>query len=71
MGVRETVERLRKAQQKIVRVAAKWQAAGHDTSPLVQPLIDIQDSIADLESLPSLRAVLRKKRARNRAAGGR
>jgi len=54
----EPEDRLQKALQKIshargtiIRVAAEWQSAGHETSPLTEPLCDIQDALSQLETL--------------------
>ena len=51
-------DRLHKALQKIVharasiiRTAAEWQASGIETSPLTSPLIEIQEALAQLETL--------------------
>ena len=51
-------DRLQKALQKIghargsiIRVAAEWQSGGHETSPLTDPLCEIQEALSQLESL--------------------
>ena len=51
-------DRLQKALQKIghargsiIRVAAEWQAGGHETSPLTEPLCEIQEALSQLETL--------------------
>jgi hypothetical protein len=51
-------ERLHKALQKlvharasIVRTAAEWQAQGVETSPLTEPMVEIQEAVAQLETL--------------------
>ena len=44
---------LRSARQGIIRLAARWQASrAVDTTALNQPLFDIQDALAALESPP-------------------
>ena len=50
MGVRQAAEKLRSARDEIARIAAQWQAGGHDTTPLAEPLVRIQEAIAELES---------------------
>ena len=54
-------DRLHKALQKIVharasivRTAAAWQAEGVETTPLAEPLVDIQEALAQLETLAVL-----------------
>ena len=54
----EPEDRLQKALQKIgqarstiIRVAAEWQSAGHETSPLTEPLCEIQEALNQLETL--------------------
>lgn len=51
-------DRLQKALQKIgharasiIRTAADWQATGVETSPLTTPLVEIQEAVAQLETL--------------------
>jgi hypothetical protein len=51
-------DRLHKALQKIVharasivRAAAAWQAEGIETVPLSEPLVEIQEALAQLEML--------------------
>jgi hypothetical protein len=48
-GCGEAAGKLRAARHQIVHIAARWQAVGIDTSPLTEPLLVIQDAIADLE----------------------
>ena len=43
--------KLRRARRAIVETAACWQARGFDTEPLNLPLIQIQEALADLESM--------------------
>ena len=67
MGVSRAVEMLRAARELIVRTAADWQARGIDTSALTQPLIEIQNAIAELEAagaLPPARGVVASKTPR-------
>ena len=45
----ELVAKLRAARHQIVHIAARWQAAGVDTSPLSEPLVVLQEAIADLD----------------------
>ena len=47
---RVLVQKLSWARAEIVRVAATWQAAGHDTSPLTEPIVQIQEALAMLEA---------------------
>jgi hypothetical protein len=49
MSVGNAVAKLQSAREAIVRIAADWQRRGWDTSPLAQPLIDLQNAIAELE----------------------
>jgi hypothetical protein len=44
------IQKLSWARAEIVRVAAVWQASGHDTMPLTQPLVQIQEALAILEA---------------------
>ena len=44
------IDKIRIARDTIVRVAAAWQRDGRDTTPLSQPLIDVQEALAELES---------------------
>ena len=45
------VQKIVQARGAIVRVAAGWQAGGIETSPLADPLLEIQEALAQLESL--------------------
>jgi len=65
---RRAVRRIQAARDTIIRVAAAWQAAGRDTSPLSQPLVEIQEALAELETMNRAAARL-KRRARKRAGG--
>ena len=47
---RVLIQKLTWARSEIVRVGAVWQAAGIDTSPLTQPLVQIQEALAMLEA---------------------
>jgi hypothetical protein len=47
------VQKIVRARGAIVRVAARWQAQGIETSPLTGPLLEIQEALAQLESLAS------------------
>jgi hypothetical protein len=49
MGTRSAVKKLQAARDQIARIAARWQADGRDTSPLANPLVTIQEAIAELE----------------------
>lgn len=53
MGMGSAVRKLQECSSEIARIAAGWQAGGHDTSPLAEPLVRIQEAIAELESLES------------------
>jgi hypothetical protein len=44
------IQKLSWARAEIVRVAAVWQAEGHDTTPLTQPVVQIQEALAILEA---------------------
>ena len=50
MAMREAAAKLRAANERITRIAAEWQARGIDTSALAQPLVDLQDGIAEVEA---------------------
>jgi hypothetical protein len=67
---RQALAKIRAACDAIIRVAAGWQAAGRDTGPLSQPLVQIQEALAELEKMN--RAVDRAKKAKRarRRAGG-
>ena len=56
MDVGRALEKLRKARRRIIEVAAAWQAEGVDTEPLNLPLIEIQEALAELESIDIARA---------------
>ena len=51
MDVGRALEKLRLARRRIIEIAAAWQAAGIDTEPLNLPLIEIQEALAELESI--------------------
>ena len=51
MEVGRALEKLRRARRGIIEIAAAWQAAGIDTEPLNLPLIEIQEALAELESI--------------------
>ena len=51
MDVGRALEKLRLARRRIIEIAAAWQAAGVDTEPLNLPLIEIQEALAELESI--------------------
>ena len=44
------IQKLSWARAEIVRVAAVWQAEGHNTTPLTQPVVQIQEALATLEA---------------------
>ena len=45
------LEKICNARGAIIRTAAEWQASGVETSPLTTPLIEIQEAVAQLETL--------------------
>jgi hypothetical protein len=47
----KAVGKIVQARGAIVRVAAAWQAEGIETSPLAEPLLEIQEALAQLETL--------------------
>ena len=47
--IRLAIDRLRSARNRIVAVAADWQARGVETSALTPALVDIQEALAELE----------------------
>jgi hypothetical protein len=47
---RVLIQKLSWARAEIVRVAAAWQAAGHDTAALSEPLVQIQEALSLLEA---------------------
>jgi hypothetical protein len=47
----KAVQKIVQARGTIVRVAAGWQAGGIETSPLTEPLLEIQEALAQLETL--------------------
>ena len=47
----KALQKIMQARRTIVRTAAAWQAQGIETSPLSDPLINLQEAIALLESL--------------------
>ena len=49
-------QRIRVARDAIIRAAAEWQRSGTDTTALNQPLIDIQEALAELEAIEAARA---------------
>ena len=49
--VHKAVQKLGHARAAIVRIAAAWQADGVETSPLTEPLVQIQEALAHLEAL--------------------
>ena len=44
------IQKLSWARAEIVRLAAAWQAAGVDTAALTEPLVQIQEALAQLEA---------------------
>jgi hypothetical protein len=49
------VQKIRAARDAIVRIAAEWQRSGTETTALSQPLVDIQEALAELEALEAAR----------------
>ena len=47
----KALQKIGHARSTIIRVAADWQAAGTETSPLTEPLCDIQEALSQLEIL--------------------
>ena len=47
---RRALQKILAARDTIIRVAAAWQAAGRDTTSLSQPLVEIQEALAELEA---------------------
>jgi hypothetical protein len=47
----KAVQKIVQARGAIVRVAADWQSQGIETSPLAEPLLEIQEALAQLETL--------------------
>jgi hypothetical protein len=47
----KAVQKIVQARGAIVRTAAEWQAQGIETSPLAEPLLEIQEALAQLETL--------------------
>jgi hypothetical protein len=45
------MNRIQAAQRAIVRAAARMTSQGVDTSELTEPVIDLQDALADLQRL--------------------
>ena len=46
----KALAKIRSALDHVVRIAARWQAEGLDTSPLAQSLLDIQEAISEVEA---------------------
>ena len=49
--IQTALQKIGNARSTIIRVAAEWQAAGQETSPLAGPLCDIQEALSQLETL--------------------
>lgn len=47
----KALQKIVHARDSIVRTAAAWQAEGVETMPLAEPLVDIQEALAQLETL--------------------
>ena len=48
---RHALQKIVAARDTVIRLAAVWQASGRDTTALSQPLIDIQEALAELEAV--------------------
>ena len=65
------LEKIGSARDHIVRVAARWQAEGVDTSPLAQSLLEIQEAIAAVEAARRRRGGEPSEPGASGAGGGR
>ena len=45
------LQKIIRARASIVKTAAEWQAGGIETAPLTEPLVEIQEALAQLETL--------------------
>ena len=64
---RRAVRKITAARDTIIRVAARMQAAGTDTSELTSPLVQIQEALAELaltEREPAGNARAKRRRAK-------
>ena len=47
----KAIAKITRARGSIIRTAAAWQAEGIETSPLTEPLFEMQEALAQLELL--------------------